>query len=370
MKHLIITQSRVDKQLSTFKAEAELLKEIKHQLHCQFEGFSVVRVESDAGNGSSHLLHAIAYHLRENGNSTAFLHFKEGDSFINLTSYHLNNLHTKPFVFMDNIHHITSSVYERNELLNFLQLVAENKGTLIYSCNTEESLDNRLQIEKLFSERSLAFYLKALSKEEKRKWAAQLLDDKTVQELDPAFFEESISNAHFLKALSPFIEQNAIENGSNYAMLQQQEEALYQLECRMLRAQLAILELQPKKDETLRFQQYEKAADIRQEQRDLADELETIEHELAALAIQPKPSQNAMKLYIHSLKIEKCLNANKDSFLSAIETIKGKLEEINEQKKELTLESEKALRKRVFQDSVNWSNLLDRYTIKKSSPFL
>ena len=80
------------KQLSTFKAEAELLKEVKHQLYCQFEGFSVIRVESDSGNGSSHLLHAIANHLLQNGNSTAYFHFKEGDSFINLTSYHLNNL--------------------------------------------------------------------------------------------------------------------------------------------------------------------------------------------------------------------------------------------------------------------------------------
>jgi hypothetical protein len=63
------------------------------------------------------------------------------------------------------------------------------------------------------------------------------------------------------------------------------------------------------------------------------------------------------------LKIENCLNANKTAFLSAIDTIKGKLEEINEQKKELTLESEKSLRRRVFQDSVNWTNVLERYTI-------
>jgi hypothetical protein len=364
MKHLIVTHPRVEKQLSTIQLQSELLKELKHQLHCQFEGFSIVRVESDPGNGSSHLLHAIANQLRQNGNSNAFFHFKEGDSFINLTSYHLNHLHTTPFVIMDNIHHITASSYERDELLKFLQLVADNNGTLLYSCETEEALDNRLQIEKPFSGPSLAYYLKALKREDKLKWAKQLLDEKTVEELDPAFFEESISNAHFLKSLSPYIEQQATEFGNNYAILRQQEEALYQLELRMLRTQLAILELEPRKNEIIRDQQYEKAADIRQEQRALAEELETIEHELEALSIQPKPSQKAMNLYIHSLKIEKCLNANKDSFLSAIDTIKGKLEEINEQKKELTLESEKALRQRVFQDSVNWTNVLDRFTIK------
>lgn len=363
MKHLIVTHPRVEKQLSTIQLEPELLEELKHQLHCQFEGFSIVRVESDPGNGSSHLLHAIANHLRQNGNSTAFFHFAEGDSFINLTSYHLNNLHTRPFVFMDNIHHTTASSYERDELLKFLQLVADNNGTLIYSCETEEALDNCLEIEKPFSGPSLAFYLKALKREDKLKWGKKLLDEKAVEELDQAFFDDSISNAQFLKSLSPFIEQNAKEFGNNYAILRQQEEALCQLEIRMLRTQLAILELEPKKSAIIRNQQYEKAADIRQEQRELAEELETIEQELAALSIQPKPSQKAMNLYIHSLKIEKCLNANKDSFLSAIDTIKGKLEEINEQKKELALESEKALRQRVFHDSVNWSNVLERYTI-------
>jgi hypothetical protein len=363
MKHLIVTHPRVEKKLSTIQLEPELLEELNHQLNCQFEGLSIVRVESDPGNGSSHLLHAIANQLRQNGSSTAFFQFKEGDSFINLTSYHLNNLHNAPFVFMDNVHHILSSPSERNEILKFLQLVADNNGTLIYSCETEELLDNRLQIEKPFSGPSLAFYLKALKREDKLKWAKKLLDEKTVEELDQAFFDDSITNATFLKSLAPYIEQQATEFGNNYAFLRQQEEALYQLEIRMLRTQLAILELETKKTEIIRDQQYEKVADIRQEQRALADELEAIENELAALSIQPKPSQKAMNLYIHSLKIENCLNANKTAFLSAIDTIKGKLEEINEQKKELTLESEKSLRRRVFQDSVNWTNVLERYTI-------
>lgn len=363
MNHLIVTHPRVEKQLSTILLEPELLEELKHQLNCQFEGLSIVRVESDPGNGSSHLLHAIANQLRHVGSSTAFFQFKEGDSFINLTSYHLNNLHNAPFVFMDNIHHILATAYERDELLNFLQLVADNNGTFIYSCATEESLDNRLRIEKPFSGPSLALYLKALNREDKLKWAKKLLDEKTVEELDQALFDDSLSNANFLTSLAPYIEQQATEFGNNYALMRLQEEALHQLEIRMLRTQLAILELEPKKNEIIRDQQYEKAADIRQEQRALADELEAIENELASLSIQPKPSQKAMNLYIHSLKIENCLNANKKAFLTAIDTIKVKLEEINEQKKELTLESEKALRQRVFKDSVNWTNVLERYSI-------
>jgi hypothetical protein len=363
MKHLIVTQPRIEKQLSTFYLEAELRETLKHQLHCQFEGFSLVRIESDPGNGSSHLLHAIANHLRQNGSLTTFFQFKEGDSFINLTSYHLNNLHKVPFVFMDNVHHILSSIYERNELLKFVQLVAENKGILLYTCETEEALDNRLQIEKPFNEASLAFYLKALKRHDKLKWAEKLLDEKTVEELDPTLFDEGISNANFLKSLKPFIEQRAIEFGINSAVLRQQEETLYQLELRMLRTQLAILELESKKKEIIHNQHYEKAADIREEQRRLEAELEAIEHELAILSIQPKPSQIAMNVYIHTLKIENCLNANKRAFLSGIHTINEKLEEINEQKKELTLESDKSLRRRVFQDSVNWTNVLERFTI-------
>jgi hypothetical protein len=78
----------------------------------------------------------------------------------------------------------------------------------------------------------------------------------------------------------------------------------------------------------------------------------------------------AMNLYIYSLKIEKCLNANKDAFLFAIKTIDDKLAELEARKKELTLESDKTIRLAVFQEIVDWSNVRESYTIDSKESIL
>lgn len=370
MKHTIINPPNVDKQLSTFIAAPELLKLINHEIDCKFEGYSIVRIESETGNGSSHLLHGIANQLRNEGNSVAFFRFKKGDSYSDLTPYHLNNIHNIPFVFMDNIHHVWKSDQERNQLLEFLKLMAENNVVFFYSCQTDEEFIFPLMIQEVFSGKSLLVSLKALTNVEKIEWAQQLLNEMIVAELPNDLFEDSISNENFLKSLAPHIEKHAINQGTNYAKIKQQNEALYQLEVRMLRTQLAILDLEPLKRDNIQKESYEKSAEIRHEQIRLAKELENIEKDLKALSIQPRPSRMAMNLYIYSVKIEKCLNANKDAFLFAIKTIDNKLAELEARKKELTLESDKTIRLAVFQEIVDWSNVRESYTIDSRKSIL
>jgi hypothetical protein len=370
MKHSIINPPHVDKQLSTFRANRELFKILNHEIDSQFREYSIVRIESETGNGSSHMLHGIANQLRNEGNSVAFFRFKTGDSFSDLTTYHLNNIHNIPFVFMDNIHHVWKSDEERNQLLEFLKLLEENKGVFFYSCQTDEEFVFPLMIQKVFSGKSLSFSLSALPEAEKIEWAQQLLNEMIVAELHDDLFDDSISNENFLKSLAPFIEQHSINQGTNYAKMKQQNEALCQLEVRMLRTQMAILDLEPLKRDNIHKENYEKSAGIRHEQIKLTEELENIEKDLKALSIQPRPSRMAMNLYIYSLKIEKCLNANKDAFLFAIKTIDDKLAELQARKKELTLESDKTIRLAVFKKIVDWSNVRESYTIDNRKSIL
>jgi hypothetical protein len=370
MKHSIINPPHITKQLSTFRANQELFKLLNHEINCQFEGYSIVRIESETGNGSSHLLHAIAHQLRNERNSVSFFRFKKGDSFCDLTPYHLNNIHNIPFVFMDNIHHVWKSDQEINQLLEFLKLLAENKGVFFYSCQTDEEYVFPLMIQEVFSGKSMSVSLKALTEAKKIEWAQQLLNEMIVAELPNDLFEDSISNENFLKSLASYIEQHSINQGTNYAKIKQQNEALYQLEVRMLRTQLAILDLEPLKRDNIQKESYEKSAEIRHEQIRLAKELENIEKDLKALSIQPRPSRMAMNLYIYSLKIEKCLNANKDAFLFAIKTIDDKLVELEARKKELTLESDKTIRLAVFKKIVDWSNVRESYTIDNRKSIL
>ena len=370
MKHIILNPPHVDKQLSTFKASPELLKILNHEIDCLFEGYSIVRIESETGNGSSHLLHGIANQLRNEGNSVSFFRFKKGDSFSDLTPYHLNNIHNIPFVFMDNIHNVWKSDHERNQLQEFLKLLAENNGVFFYSCQTDEEFVYPLMIQEVFSGKSMSVSLKTLTEAEKIEWAQQLLNEMIVAELPNDLFEDSISNENFLKSLEPYIEQHSINQGTNYAKIKQQNEALFQLEVRMLRTQLAILGLELLKRDNIQKKNYEKSAGIRHEQIKLAEELENIEKDLKALCIQPHPSRMAMNLYIYSLKIEKCLNANKDAFLFAIKTIDDKLTELELHKKELPLQSDKTIRLAVFQEIVDWSNVRESYTIDNRKSIL
>ncbi len=370
MKNIIIHPPHVDKQLSTFIASPELLKLINHEIDHKFKDYSIVRIESETGNGSSHLLHGIANQLRNEGNSVAFFRFKKGDSFSDLTPYHLNNIHNIPFVFIDNLHHVWKSDEERNQLLEFLKLLDKNKGVFFYSCQTDEEFVFPLMIQEVFSGKSLSVSLKALTEAEKIEWAQQLLNEIIVAELPNDLFEDFISNDNFLKSLAPYIEQHSINQGTNYAKMKQQNEAIFQLEVRMLRTQLAILGLELLKRDNIQKENYEKSAGIRHEQIKLAEELENIEKDLKALSIQPRPSRMAMNLYIYSLKIEKCLNANKDAFLLAIKTIDDKLAELEARKKELTLESDKTIRLAVFQEIVDWSNVRESYTIDSKESIL
>jgi hypothetical protein len=370
MKHSILNPPHVDKKLSTFKASPELFKHLNDEIDCLFKGYTIVRIESETGNGSSHLLHGIANQLRIEGNSVSFFRFKKGDSFSDLTPYHLNNIHNIPFVFMDNIHHVWKSDAERNQLLEFLKLLAENNGVFFYSCQTDEEYVFPLMIQKLFSGKSMSVSLKALTEAEKIEWAQQLLNEMIVAELSKDLFEDSISNENFLKSLAPCIEEHSNNQGTNYAKMKQQNEALYQMEIRMLRTQLAILDLEPLKRDNIQKENYEKSAGIRHEQIKLAEELENIEKNLKALSIQPRPSRMAMNLYVYSLKIEKCLNANKDAFLFAIKTIDDKLVDLEKRKKELTLESDKTIRLAVFQEIVDWSNVRESYTIDSKESIL
>jgi hypothetical protein len=214
-------------------------------------------------------------------------------------------------------------------------------------------------IQDLFSGKNMSVSLKALPEAEKIEWAQQLLNESIVAELSKDLFKDSISNENFLKSLAPYFEEHTINQGTNYAKMKQQNEALYQLEVRMLRTQLAILDLEPLKKDNIQKENYEKSASIRHEQINLK-----------TLSIQPRPSRMAMNLYIYSLKIEKCLNANKDAFLFAIKTIDDKLAELEARKKELTLESDKTIRLAVFQEIVDWSNVRESYTIDNRKAIL
>lgn len=363
MRHMIINRPMANRTVRGFQCEANLLDEIEHQLARYFEGFKCIRIEGDQGNGSSYLLHAIANEYKNKVTHCAFLQFKEGDKFSDLTPYHLNNLATIQVVFIDNIHFILGNQQEEKALVEFLSQLAQNKVQVFYSSIREESIDHKLMIENPFSDALLGIILKPLSTELKFSWAQRLLKKHVLDEVPHELFEINQSNADFLKGLQRYIDAYNAKMGANHREMRQQSQQLKELEIRLLRTNLAILELEPRKDEVIRDQQYEKAADLRDEQKTLEQELIAIREAFNQLPILPRPSKMAMDLYHNYTRLLIILSANENSFLQMIKDIRNKIDSLNEKKKSLSTEHQKAERLELYQELVEWTNVLNKYTI-------
>ena len=363
MRHMIINRPISDRTFNEFQCEANLLEELKHQLAARFKGFKCIRIEGDKGNGSSYLLHALANEYNKLEISYTFLQFKEGDKFSELTPYHLKNIDSLNAIFIDNIHLILGNSGEEKLLTDFLSKLANKEVQVFYSSISEETIDHKLMIEHPFSDALLGIILKPLSTEKKYSWASQFLSERALTEIPNEHFIQQQSNAEFLKALDPYITKHKRIMGSNFKEIRLQQEQLYNLELRWLEVNTARLELEPRKNEVIRNQQYEKAADLRGEQKDIEAQISTIREEFDQLKIVPRPSKQAMDLYHNYLRLSILLNSSESSFLQMIQEITNKLDALNNQKKSLAGEHQKTERLELFQELVGWSNVLDKYSI-------
>lgn len=361
---MIVCTPKVEMQLTSFKGDEKLINEVKGYINSQFEGFSTVRIAADSGNGSSFLLHAIGNEFRKAGIRISFLHFTEEDKFDDLTKYHLSDILSSPIVFIDNLHFVLENFEQKEKLGAFLKELGERNGKLIYACKKEDRLENKLFVDKSFSDSTLNFHLEPILNNHRKIWATEKLNEYEVGKIPEELFLIKNSNGDFLKSLQPFIDEYKLDHGMNYKEIRKIEENLYNLEIRMLRNRLAILELEPVKNIILKQQQYEKASDIHEQQNVLSVELDEIRNELDSLAITPKPSESAMRSYIYYISLQNTFKVHEEALFYAVELMKNQLDQLNIKKKELDLESDKNERLRVFQEIVNWTDTLNRFYLK------
>lgn len=139
---------------------------------------------------------------------------------------------------------------------------------------------------------------------------------------------------------------------------------LTSLEVRMLQNRLAILELIPMINSAAQQQDYEKSAAIGKQRELLSAELAQIKIELDALPINPMPFRAAMDLFIYYNTLQLTLKAHETALLESIDFMNNKLEQLNESKKELDIESNKEERLKVFQEIVDWIETLKYFKEK------
>ena len=361
MKQTIYTQPNKEYRIAGFVGEENLLRLIKQNISNKFSEYGCIRIESEKGNGSSYLLHSIANYLTKMDSKCTFLQFKAGDKFSDLTKYHLQNAHLLPYLFIENIHFILGNKLEETELVNFITKLAQNNVQLFYSSIQEETIENKIMIEKPFSKNTLGIILHPLSTELKYLWAKGFVNNKTLKNIPKEIFEKNESNADFLLSIQPFISEYKSNLGINFDEINNQKDLLNDLEIRFYRVKLNILELNSIKSDAIHNQQYEKAADIRDEQIKLESELYEIDKTLLDLAIKPRPSKEAIGLYIYYNYLLNHLRANENSINHTVDNIENKLIDLNEQTKTMNNIQDQLELLEIQQEIFNWKQILARY---------
>jgi hypothetical protein len=267
MKHMIYTFPAADKQLQTFKCNEETKSEIHEFFENGLNELSILRIESEAGNGKNHLLQAIAIELREKRTRVVCLHFNEGDSFSDLSVYHHNDILNATFLCIQNLD-IPLKHHSSAEFIDFMKVFASRKGKMIYSfkCLRDDNISNR--IESCFDGKVKVLSLPPISCELRKKWAKEILGKEESANLPEDVFTASKTNKDFLDALLPFKQQIQLLKGNDYAFNQRFEEQIINIRLELRKLNLSIAELQHEKAAFIRKQEYEKAADLREKERE------------------------------------------------------------------------------------------------------
>lgn len=275
MKHMIYSIPAADKQLQTFKCDEETKREIHDLLENGLSELDVLRIESEPGNGKSHLLQAIAIELREKRTRIAYLHFKEGDSFLDLSVYLHNDILNTSFLCIENVD-IPLNHNSSAEFIDFIKAFANNKGKLIYCLESskDESTSNR--IESCFDGKLNILSLPPISSELREKWAEEILGKLEYEKLPADIVRAAQSNKDFLVALAPIKESIQLLKGNDHAFNQRFEEQINTIRLELRKRNLSIAELQLEKAAIIRKQEYEKAADLREKEREYLREIRNL----------------------------------------------------------------------------------------------
>jgi len=361
MKHTLYTIPDPEKQLLSFKAIDNTIKLIRDLIFHRFEGYSSIKIQSEPGNGNSYLLHAIANSLKKKGQGIAFLNFKGNDQFSDLTPYHLNQLMNCHFVFMDNVELLMANEQNPKKLIEFIGDLERKDITLIYACHSTELPASVKAMNEVFSSTSLIINLPPISDQERIKWAECYLEHTVMNRIQKDLIGEKLSNAEFIKKLDYHIKKQEIILGTNYEEIREQYAELKKQELRLLQNKLAILELEPLKLSMISKQEYELAATLREQERELLAVNDKILNELTRLNISPKPSKKAMEVYVYFSSLVNFIT-NKDGSLQMVpHYIEKELLTLQKKKSDPDYNSHGKHTEELDNEISRWESLLKQY---------
>jgi hypothetical protein len=218
---------------------------------------------------------------------------------------------------MDNVELLMANEQNPKKLIEFIGDLERKDITLIYACHSTELPASVKAMNEVFSSTSLIINLPPISDQERIKWAESYLEQIVINRIQKDLIGEKLSNAEFIKKLDYHIKKQEIILGTNYEEIREQYAELKKQELRLLQNKLAILELEPLKLSMISKQEYELAATLREQERELLAVNDKILNELTRLNISPKPSEKAMEVYVYFSSLVNFIT-NKDGSLQMV----------------------------------------------------
>ena len=358
MKRMIFTSLNPDKQLENFKCTQEEKARISELLDANY---NVVRIESEPGNGSSHVLMALANQMKRKGERLSYVEFQSDQKFNDLHAYHIKEMLQANRLFIDNIHFLTDE-HSIREISEFLKSYAEGEGTLYYSStNCGDAKETQL-IADCFNGEKCTLTLNAQSDEIREKWMLELIG-RTFEpvELLHEIFTSKTSNRDFLKALNPFIHDHKLRKGTDHSFNRTFEDTIHEIRLELRKEQLLLAHLQIDKTTSIRGQYYEKAADIREIERAIFDKIDQLKKHLLDHVASIPFTSGLLRLHFMSLTLLNEFEANNLAVNELNSRIDERIVQLEGRWEELKRSNETRSNKEVNDELVGWKHAMEQF---------
>lgn len=284
-----------------------LIGVLQEAIENKFAGINKLRIRADEGNGSGHLLHAIANEFIKKNTRIAFLNLSDGKSWDGLGIRHLNMIRAFNILF---VHHLDRLLIDPEfgpEFLKFYKSFGGDDSVLIYtSASTLDNDENPALLD--FLKNTEEIYLDPLTLNLKKKWVKSLFSEQFMNEIPDELFLEQLSNDAFIKRIdelkiNPTKVQKMRANNSD-ALIDFAKSRYWSA----LNALLKLAQLRHKKYRLIGEQKYEEASDLSPEihelKRNVKEKQLSIENTLQSMTKSPENLEAMIELHTYSNQLK------------------------------------------------------------------
>ncbi|MFN5786473.1 MAG: UvrB/UvrC motif-containing protein [Flavobacteriia bacterium] len=367
MKHMIYTRPKPEKQLSNFLMNEQLSAMIDGWIESKLDDISLLMIQSDPGNGSSHLLHAIANELRKIGIRSTFLQFRKTDSLSDLSTYHVDDVLKSNYVFIDHIEALLNHSPEWPETESFLIKLATNNCKLICTIPLDQEIMIRSVLSIPFSNKPAVIKLSSISPSDRIEWAKVLMEGEDIQHLPDELYHAEVSNGAFVESIQPFILEMKLRKGNAHSFMQEYGDQLNICRLAIRQIQLALAELEIEKTTCIRLQQYEKAAEIRGREKDLFVKRVEMWSRIKKMYDDLPFTPGLIDLHYRSITLMNELEVKNIALRSLNKRMNKHLTELEEQWEHIKENNETPSNRSVIEELRDWQHAIERFNVNNKN---